>query len=154
MTHDVEFSPCGNYRYRFGMGEKGKTLAFLMLNPSIANAEILDPTLTRCWKRAQMLGYTRMEIVNLFALVSTDPKGLYTCEDPVGPDNDRAILEVANNADMLVCAWSNHARFNGREAAVLEMLKGVPKYALKINKDGTPRHPLYVPYSIQPQLWS
>ena len=155
MESGARFSPCGTWRYRLWRewDTSKPTMAWLMLNPSIANEERLDPTVTRCLKRAQAMGFGRLEILNLFSLVSTDPKGLYTCADPVGPENDTAILTVAKNAGMLVCAWSNHARHLGREAEVLEKLERIPKYVLGLNKNGTPKHPLYISNSILPILW-
>jgi hypothetical protein len=52
------------------------SLGFLLMNPSIADEDRLDQTLKRCASWATDLGYGGMEIVNVFPLVSTDPRGL------------------------------------------------------------------------------
>ena len=40
-------------------------------------------------------GYGRMDVCNIFALRSTDPKELYKDEDPVGSENDFHIRIAA-----------------------------------------------------------
>ena len=59
----------GNYRYLLWRewDSQSKTVSFIMLNPSRADAEINDPTITRCINFARSWGYGRLEIVNLFA---------------------------------------------------------------------------------------
>ena len=44
-----------------------QTVSFIMLNPSRADAEVNDPTITRCINFALSWGYGRLEVVNLFA---------------------------------------------------------------------------------------
>lgn len=127
-----------------------RAVAFLMLNPSTADAMKLDPTVRRCCGFAADWGYGALEVINLFALRSTDPKALRRTlkagGDPVGPENDETILRVAASVDMVVCAWGNHGALLKRGEAVRAMLVGkVPLRALEISKDGHPVHPLYQP---------
>lgn len=147
------FSPCGLYRYRLWRrwGE-GAPLLFVMLNPSIASATENDPTVERCQRRAANLGFPALEVVNLFARIATDPVDLASFDDPIGPENDTAILEAARGAGMIVCAWGVHGKLKGRGAVVAAMLRanGIPLYALGLTKDGMPRHPLYLPYHARP----
>lgn len=152
------FSPDRRYRYHLWRrwDKTLPSLAFLMLNPSVAAEDEDDPTITRCITRARKTGYGALEVVNLFALVSTDPRRLYAPgEDPIGPENDRIITDVVLSCGTLVCAWSAHARHLGRETAVLDLLQrlSVTPHVLTINKDGTPRHPLYISYDITPRPW-
>jgi len=125
-----------------------------MLNPSTANEVANDPTVERCERRAREWGYGRLDVVNLFAFRSTDPKALYSLEDPVGPDNDRHILESAASAGRLICAWGVHGALGDRGEKVLDMLhrNGEQPHALAITVGGHPRHPLYLPYSLKPVL--
>ncbi len=153
---EAVFSPCQRYRYRlwriWGEPRRPKSLCMVMLNPSTADEFKNDPTVERCCRRARMWGYDRIDVVNIFALRSTDPKGLYNCEDPVGIDNDAAILTAARQADLTVAAWGNHGRLGGRGQAVLRLLEqaGVSLHALAVSKMGEPVHPLYQPYSALP----
>ncbi len=154
---EAVFSPCRRYRYRlwrvWGQRRRQRTLCMVMLNPSTADEHRNDPTVERCCRRARMWGYDRIEVVNIFALRSTDPKGLYGVEDPVGRDNDQAILEAARHADLTVAAWGNHGRLGGRGDEVLALLReaGVAPHALDVSKAGEPVHPLYQSYDKLPQ---
>lgn len=153
-TSGATFSACKSYRYRlWRTWDAAKPpLVFCMLNPSTADAEADDPTVSRCKERARRMGAGGLVVVNLFALRSTDPKALYQHADPVGPDNDSAILDAASQGD-LVCAWGNHGKLYGRAAKVLALLRaaGLPALALRVSKEGHPSHPLYLPYELQPQ---
>jgi hypothetical protein len=127
-----------------------------MLNPSTADEMRDDPTVARCHKRALRSGFARFEIINLFALRSTDPQGLYSHPEPIGPHNDAAILACAQttlaSGGQLICAWGNHGGFAARAAQVVTMLKAhnIPLYALKTNAGGSPAHPLYLPEGLAP----
>lgn len=154
---EAEFSPCRQYRYRlwriWGEGEPQRTLCMVMLNPSTADEFKNDPTVERCCRRARMWGYDRIDVVNIFALRSTDPKGLYDSQDPVGEENDAAILAAARAADLTVAAWGNHGRLGGRGQHVRELLQGdgIALHALDVSKVGEPVHPLYQSYAKQPK---
>lgn len=153
----AEFSDCETYRYRLWRtwDSRKPPLVFCMLNPSTADAEQDDPTVARCSERARRLGYGGLEVVNLFALRSTDPKALYGHADPVGPKNDSAILSAAERGNV-VCAWGNHGKLQGRDKAVLALLRaaGLPALALKVSKDGHPSHPLYLSYDLEPTVYA
>jgi hypothetical protein len=152
-TRSAVFSGCVTYRYRlqetWGKPE-GATQSFLMLNPSTADEMRDDPTVARCHKRAISSGFARFEVINLFALRSTDPSELYKHPDPIGPHNDAAILACAHtthhSGGQLICAWGNHGKFQSRAEHILGLLRhaGIPLFALKINQNGSPAHPLYL----------
>jgi hypothetical protein len=125
----------------------GGIVAFLMLNPSTADEYFNDPTVERCERRARALGAGAIVVANLFAFRSTDPAGLKQADDPIGPENGAAILEACRGADRVVCAWGTHG--GGRGLVVLEALRrnGIRLECLGVNADGSPKHPLYVPYA-------
>jgi hypothetical protein len=130
---------------------------FIMLNPSTADESALDPTCTRCFNFAKAWGYHRLLVANLFALRSTDPKELYTHPRPVHGQNDQIIRSLARNADLVVCAWGVHGAHMDRGPLVREVLRrddGVTLYHLGLNKDGSPKHPLYLPNTTVPQVWN
>lgn len=153
------FSPCGRYRYALHRlwDDSKPLLMFLMLNPSTANETENDPTVERCQRRAIDMGYGGLLVGNAFALRSTDPAALYDAEDPVGPGNDEAIMFAARMAveskGMVICGWGTHASYRGRGAQVLRMLldAGIQPHALRVNKDGSPGHPLYIGYGVGPK---
>lgn len=155
-TAGALFSDCRRYRYRlWRKWNDGPQLCFIGLNPSIADETELDPTITRLVTRAKHLGFSGLQVVNVFALVSTDPRGLWKEAYPVGENGqDRTNIEITiavRESGLVLCGWGAHAGKRGLE--VLEKLRGlgVVPHALKINKDGSPQHPLYLPYSLQPE---
>jgi hypothetical protein len=153
-TGEAVFSKCGRFRYsllrRWNDAKGARLINFIMLNPSTADATKNDPTVERCCKRAQALGYDRLIVTNVFALRSTDPAALYAAADAVGPSNDATIREVAEKADVVVCAWGNHGVHLGRGDAVNKLLISKAKkkiYRLgALTQENQPRHPLYVSY--------
>lgn len=157
MKTGAEFSPCGNYRYRLWRvwDDKKPLVAFCMLNPSIADDKKNDPTVERCQRRAEKMGYGGLVVVNIFAYISTDPDALKRPGlDIVGLWNNVRLVETAKECDMMICGWGKHGSLNNRADRVMEILKTwVPKKkirALKINKDGSPAHPLYIGYDVKP----
>lgn len=138
----------GAYRYRlerFWSGEPA--LPFVMLNPSTADAAVDDPTIRRC------MGFARREqaggiiVCNLYAFRATEPSILWRASDPYGPENDRALVDLASwahSADMpIVCGWGAHGG-NSNRPVVLMQQTGVRLVCLGRTKGGQPRHPLYV----------
>lgn len=149
-------SECGGYRYHLTrQWAPSALLNFVMLNPSKADAHQDDPTIVRCIRRARALGFGGIVVTNLFALRSTDPSVLPKHGSPVGPENDRYLLEAAKSAEMVICAWGMDGRLQGRSEEVSELLlgSGLTLHALKLSRDGQPFHPLYLPYSLVPQVW-
>ena len=54
MHRTALFSPCGTFRYRLGRRwSEGRTVAFVLLNPSGANEHVDDQTVRRCVRFAQ-----------------------------------------------------------------------------------------------------
>lgn len=150
------FSPCLNYRYRlWRQWDEGKLLHFCGLNPSTADEVLNDPTISRLIKRAKQLGFSGLQMTNAFAYRATDPKVMKSQDDPVGPENDEAILTAAKMSAMTIVGWGKDGWHKGRQRQIVEMLEevGITMHCLGVNKDGTPKHPLYLAYSVQPQIF-
>ena len=139
----------GEYRYRLwrSWDSERPLMLMVMLNPSTADHEADDNTVRRCLAFARREGCGSLEVVNLFALRSSEPAALYGHPDPVGPANDEVIAEAAARCDTLVAAWGAHGRLQGRSGAVRRLLRAVgkPVWCLRVTKGGEPGHPLYVP---------
>lgn len=144
-------SPCGRYRYRLdrtwdpGSGR----IAWVMLNPSTADATDDDPTLRRVIASSQRWGFGALSVVNLFAWRSTNPHSIPLDSTAIGPDANAHIREVLAASDRVICGWGNSVptvRRHARESDVLDLIRdagGSPE-CLGITKDGAPRHPLYL----------
>lgn len=153
VSSGAMFSPCERYRYRlWRRWSENQTALFVLCNPSVADAEFNDPTVERCQRRALAMGCGAIEVVNIFAFRSTDPEALYAASDPIGPDNDISIFMAAMMSDIVICGWGTHGALNERGHAVQDMLRtwNIVPHALKVNADGSPAHPLYLPYSLVP----
>lgn len=138
-----------DHKYRYllrrdysGVGrDQALTCLFVMLNPSTADAEHDDPTIRRCKSFAQREAYSALEVVNLYAFRSTDPKQLWQEFDPIGPENDQYIREAIARAGLVVAAWGSHAK-RMRAKAIERLMPGA--FALGFTKKGSPKHPLYI----------
>lgn len=151
------YSDCEAYRYSLTRvwdetGEKG---LFIMLNPSTATEVQNDPTVERCERRSRALGYGAFRVLNIFAYRATDPRDMRRAEDPVGPENDAVLLQGLDWADRVICAWGTHGEHLGRGPEVAALLKGTGRELLHLglSKAGHPKHPLYIGYKVQPQVW-
>ena len=140
-------SKCEKYRYeltRTWDEDKGKVL-FIMLNPSTANHIENDLTTIRCINFAEKWGYGGIMIGNIYPFRAKRPKDLKRwvkdCKHSKRFQdwiNYRHITSMAEQADMIVCAWGcNHP--------------GIPEWVdelgdlfyLELCKDDiTPKHPL------------
>lgn len=141
-------SECGRYRYSLTRRwDRGDSVLFIMLNPSTADALIDDPTIRRCIDFAKGFGYNAIEVVNLYAWRATKPEDLPpTTWIAVGPDNDVAIAEAVDRADIVIAAWGASAgQYRSRD--VLAYLDAIGKwpYCLGATINGSPKHPLYLP---------
>ncbi|MEO0665323.1 MAG: DUF1643 domain-containing protein, partial [Pseudomonadota bacterium] len=114
------YSDCERYRYMLTRiwDEGGKRALFIMLNPSTATEVQNDPTVERCERRARALGFGAFRVLNIFAWRDTDPRKMRAAPDPVGPDNDAAILESLPWADRVIAAWGTHGAHLERGPAV------------------------------------
>jgi len=153
----AEFSACEKYRYSlWRIWDVNKPyVLFLMLNPSTADDLSNDPTVERCERRVRkMSGFGGLKVANIFAYRATNPREMKRQPDPIGPDNNAAIIKLATEAGMVVCAWGNHASHLDRGKSVRSLLKenGIEPYALGITGAGEPNHPLYIGYDVKPRL--
>lgn len=125
------------------------TCCFVMLNPSTADATEDDSTIRKCIKYAKREGCDDLIVVNLYPYRSTDPKEMLKTEERFGTDdmNSRWMNKALQVADVIICGWGNHA-----EPQAVENFKTIIQdtdinaepQCFAINKNGSPKHPLYV----------
>lgn len=142
-----------NRKYRFYLSRVWDKLlpclAYVMLNPSTADAFKNDPTVERCQRRAMSLGFGSYSVTNIFAYRSTQPNALTLPNiEPIGEGNDEWITFAAGRSKKVVVGWGNHGNFNSRSDNVIALLDdaGHQLFCLDQNKGGCPTHPLYQPY--------
>lgn len=154
-------SACQQFRYYLWRhwDVERPVLCFIMLNPSKADAVEDDPTIRKCIGFAKRYGYGGIDVLNLFAYRSTDPIAMRNAGYLVGPDNDHYINTIADvaasNKGAVVCAWGKNASGHPRTVEVCGMLDdlGIKAHYLRLNGDGSPAHPLMLPYSCRLTEW-
>jgi hypothetical protein len=153
------FSADRAYRYVLGwefppdLFTAGGLIVWVMLNPSKATQEKLDPTLERCASFSQSWGHSGMVIANLFAEVETESALLGKRKDPVGAHNDHFLAQLPPDAPF-VCGWGSHPLAAERASRIYHVLVGRHLSCLGVNADGSPRHPLYVDGRTKLEPWS
>lgn len=146
----AKISDCGQYRYLLERSPEslfceGAPAVFLMLNPSIADATIDDPTIRRCRRFARDWGRNGLVVANIYAWRATDPSELARAIDPVGPENNQVLRTLAEDHKDIVCAWgANGSPERVEEVVALLTGSGARLWCLGTTKAGAPRHPLYV----------
>lgn len=160
MKKDAILSECGLHRYQLSRiwDENKPQVLFIMLNPSKADASNDDPTIRRCINFAKSWGYGGLQVCNLFAYRATKPSELLKSDNPFGDENIWHIRQAVDKVNLIVCAWGN-------SGIVKKILKKESPYRLigfatkrlsylKLSKDGTPWHPLYVKGDVIPTSFS
>lgn len=130
--------------------------AFIMMNPSKATHLVTDPTVLRQCTRTRMNGGGGTIILNAGAIRETYSQKLKTYADCIGPHNREWISAVVPICDKHICGWGQEAMRFGGAQMVAEVFNdlGIQLTCFKVNRDGTPKHPLYVGYADQPIPYS
>jgi len=148
----AEFSECKQYRY--GLWRKWDidkpNIMFIGLNPSTATATMDDPTIRRVKRFAMDWGYGGVYMCNLFAYISPYPEDLKAWADPVA-GNDYWLLHFASMCKDILFAWGSFPEAAERARIVSAMF---PKaVCLGLNKNRTPKHPLYIAANTKPIIY-
>lgn len=162
MTRRAVFSECGLYRYllEHDFGGTGPIVSLGMVNPSDANGEKNDQTMTKVDGFAIRMGASKVKVWNPFALINKDVRALRSAPDPVGPENDFHIAEAIRNADIHIVAWGPLSKLpkplRGRMRSVVDVLMqaGAKPMCWGTALDGQPRHPLMLAYATPLIPWS
>jgi hypothetical protein len=156
LSSTAIFSPCRKYRYILWRcwQEDWETnyCMFVGLNPSTADETQDDPTIRRCINFAKSWGYSGLCMTNLFAFRATNPKVMKSVADPIGPENDKYLIDYSSKAGVVIAAWGNHGTHGGRYLEASKLLFNL--HCLKLTKTGMPSHPLYLPQALKPILYS
>ena len=152
VERTARLSLCRTYRYelwrRWG---DGPFCMFIGLNPSTADETADDPTIRRCVGFAKAWGFSALCMTNLFAFRATEPQDMKKALDPIGPDNDRTVEALAEQAGVVVAAWGADGVFLKRDVYAKLFVDRL--HYLRLTKHGHPGHPLYLPGDLTPQAW-
>lgn len=157
----AQFDRTGRYRFSLHRRwETGQGLAtFVMLNPSSADHQKNDPTISRCIQLSRHWGFSGLNVVNLFAYRTASPAHLRKIVRPIGKENDSHILANARSASRIILGWGNHGCWKERDQHVISLLADFDLWCIGITKSGQPKHPLYATANIElrkferPETW-
>ena len=164
IKKSCNISKCGRYRWTLDLeiSEESKQIIFIGLNPSLSSEEFTDNTTKKIINISKKYSYGKVKIINLFGLISTSPKSLFSDNNPIGDFNNHVIIENLKywsnekNCNLWI-GWGNYGSYLGRNKFFFNKLK--PYLQNKINifkktlgplcikktKKLNPIHPLYCP---------
>lgn len=149
----ASFSACGRYRRTLTRdwtpaGTAPRTIMFIGQNPSVARAEVSDPTCHKELRFAARWGFTRFVKTNMLDWRATHPRDVP--HDPAvacSSENLPSILREAALAEEILMAYGKlPKRYAEVVARTIRALRetGKPLNCLRLNKDGSAQHPLYI----------
>jgi hypothetical protein len=129
---------------------------FVMLNPSIADDKIDDPTIRRCITFATNWRYGGFYIINIYSYITSNPKNIIE-DEKSKHDNICFHRDIMNmkNIRLFVFAWGINKIDKEVVNILINYLKycGLQPYCIKQNKNGSPAHPLYLKSDLKPILY-
>lgn len=142
------FSEDGFHRYALWRiwSQIRPILYFNGLNPSTAGRTANDPTIVRMITRADREGFGGLLVGNASSYITSDPSKL-NWNDQIRLETDEYLQQMITLADRHLVGWGTFSISSKRIKAVLKMIP--EPYCLGINADGSPKHPLYIPYSVK-----
>ena len=141
ILRKAEFSNDKKHRYKLSRHwnlNKPQVL-YVMLNPSIGNEIIDDPTIRRLLSFTRKFDHGGFFVGNLFTYISPNPKLLDTSRGLTNK-NLNVLINLVQQADKVIYAWGNSID----EPKELKEFINCPMCFGK-NFNGTPKHPLYLP---------
>lgn len=160
MCRSAELSEDGLYRFTlertwFDEGDPSDPctyITYIGLNPSTADANFDDPTIRRLIQFTRDFGYKGFEIRNLYALRCTDPDKVDRSK-LISLDNE-SVLSKCRGEKIVLCYGKNR---NWPDwywiIRKLELWYTDQLYCFGRNKDGSPKHPLYLKGTTKLQKW-
>jgi hypothetical protein len=145
-----------DFLYRYKLTRRVNTgndkIAWIMLNPSKADALLDDATIRRVCRFSRSWGFSLVEVYNLFAFRATNPANLWKVPDPIGPVNMEYLKAIPRDV-RIVAAWGNvgassakrfgcYETWKTQVAEVKKLLTARGCVCLGLTRDGHPKHPL------------
>jgi hypothetical protein len=124
------------------------------MNPSTADESVDDPTVRKEVYLSHKWGYGKYIKTNLTPYRATNPKNIdHTLVNMFAYENLTTILNLATQAQCVVACWGNNQSLKEWADQTLRALRiaKVSLYCLGKNKNGSPKHPLYLSNQVQLQ---
>ena len=141
----------GDEKNRFVLGNNGeRTLVIFGINPSIANKEKSDPTISTILNRLETWGYDSFVMLNIYPERATQLKNLpQEIDENLHKKNIEEIKKVISTAYGVLIAWGNQIKHRDYfyKICLKEIEKAIDEsciktYCLGTSKSGHPYHPI------------
>jgi hypothetical protein len=141
MVRLAHFSEDRKYRYRLlRLWDESKPIAMCIgLNPSTANEEKDDRTISFLTESLGELGFGSFFMMNLYAFVASKPEILLAQPDKLG-DNDKYIVETAKGCHQVIYCWGAWDFISVRAKHVIALAPNGKCFGK--TKHGYPFHPM------------
>lgn len=139
----AEFSEDGKYRYRLWRiwDESKPKVLCIGLNPSTANADKDDATISILKRMLPILGYGGFYMMNCWPFITSKPELLQI--NPLSDElNNKLLIDVAACCVDVIFAYGSFKiiKQKGRDKELIEMFPNAKCFGK--SKDGSPIHPL------------
>jgi hypothetical protein len=165
----ARYSKDGKYRYYLSrpglyIAEhvyKRPSALWILLNPSEHDSATEDGyTMCKVRQITEREGFDGCRVVNLYALIATDPTQLTAAGTAaVGPENRAELSRRIAAATHVVCAWGDGGRGKEVKFVFNELRKrtaarpGLRVWCLGQTKGKMPRHPAHIGYDVELRLY-
>ena len=129
-----------------------KEIIFIGLNPSLSDSVFVDNTTQKIIKISKKYNYGQVKLINLFALISSDPEKLFSHKNPVGYLNNSYIYKNLKywseneNCDLWL-GWGNKGNFLDRDTKISKKI--MKFYSIKKTNFENPLGPLFIKKTIK-----
>jgi hypothetical protein len=152
MTGGAIFDVARTRRFRLwrDWSPSGGRIAWVMVNPSMADSKTDDPTIRRVIGFSTAWGYGGIDVVNLSPWIDT-----YNARPAHDERNVHAIRRAFKHCRDVVVAWGTEgedALFFPAVRDVCALLAKRPS-CLGVNANGSPKHPLYLRADAERMPW-
>tara|TARA_Y100001970_G_scaffold72954_1_gene92549 strand:- start:3492 stop:4028 length:537 start_codon:yes stop_codon:yes gene_type:complete len=145
-----------NKLYRWSLSyeisKSTKEIIFIGLNPSLSDLDFMDNTTKKIIKISEKHNYGKIKLINLFALISSNPKNLFNHKNPVGYLNNNHIYKNLKhwsenkNCDLWL-GWGNKGNFLKRNKKISKKI--MKYYSIKKKNFDKPLGPLLIKKTIK-----
>lgn len=119
-------------------------LLYILLNPSRANAEADDKTVTKLIRFSRSWGYGGFYLGNVHSFITPYPSVLKNKIIKKDSINEMHLKSMRQKCKKVVFGWGNAADFPQWPDRMF-----FDAFCFGINKNGSPKHPLYLPHQTE-----
>jgi hypothetical protein len=121
--------------------EQKPLLLYILLNPSYANAEENDRTVSKLIHFSKIFGFGGFYLGNIYSYINPYPSVLKNKIMKKERHNIKHLKTMIQKCEKVVFGWGNAGELPGWLDKMVEKV-----YCFGRNQNGSPKHPLYLSY--------